>query len=77
MASRHSPPTACRHDRAAYLLARNGIVRRYPGIRFILSHAGGFGHPAGRGPTELGVPYLRAAVRHAAARAVFRLVQPQ
>ncbi|WP_329351989.1 amidohydrolase [Streptomyces sp. NBC_01261] len=28
--------------RAAYLLVRNGIVRRYPGVRFILSHAGGF-----------------------------------
>lgn len=28
--------------RAAYLLVRNGIVRRYPDIRFILSHAGGF-----------------------------------
>ncbi|MFG2957517.1 amidohydrolase family protein [Streptomyces sp. NPDC048291] len=28
--------------RAAYLLVRNGIVRRYPGIRFILSHGGGF-----------------------------------
>ncbi|WP_405487359.1 amidohydrolase family protein [Streptomyces sp. NBC_00096] len=28
--------------RAAYLLVRNGIVRRYPGIRFILGHAGGF-----------------------------------
>ncbi|NEB03508.1 amidohydrolase family protein [Streptomyces sp. SID13726] len=28
--------------RAAYLLVRNGIVRRYPHIRFILSHAGGF-----------------------------------
>ncbi|MGW1620437.1 amidohydrolase family protein [Streptomyces sp. NPDC002172] len=28
--------------RAAHLLVRNGIVRRYPGIRFILSHAGGF-----------------------------------
>ncbi|MFD3949682.1 amidohydrolase family protein [Streptomyces albidoflavus] len=28
--------------RAAYLLVRNGIPRRYPGIRFILSHAGGF-----------------------------------
>ncbi|SOD89876.1 amidohydrolase family protein [Streptomyces sp. Ag109_G2-15] len=28
--------------RAAYLLVRNGIVRRYPRIRFILSHAGGF-----------------------------------
>ncbi|WP_326595866.1 amidohydrolase family protein [Streptomyces sp. NBC_01803] len=27
--------------RAAYLLVRNGIVRRFPGIRFILSHAGG------------------------------------
>lgn len=29
-------------SRAAYLLVRNGVVRRYPGIRFILSHAGGF-----------------------------------
>ncbi|WEO99411.1 amidohydrolase family protein [Streptomyces sp. FXJ1.172] len=28
--------------RAAYLLVRNGIVRRYPRVRFILSHAGGF-----------------------------------
>ncbi|MEY9841389.1 amidohydrolase family protein [Streptacidiphilus sp. EB103A] len=28
--------------RAAYLLVRNGIVRRYPDIRFVLSHAGGF-----------------------------------
>ena len=28
--------------RAAYLLVRNGIVRQYPEIRFILSHAGGF-----------------------------------
>lgn len=28
--------------RAAYLIVRNGIVRRYPNIRFILSHAGGF-----------------------------------
>ncbi|MDH6213494.1 putative TIM-barrel fold metal-dependent hydrolase [Streptomyces pseudovenezuelae] len=28
--------------RAAYLLVRNGIVRTYPNIRFILSHAGGF-----------------------------------
>ncbi|MFG2551885.1 amidohydrolase family protein [Streptomyces sp. NPDC048581] len=28
--------------RAAYLLVRNGIVRRYPDIRFILGHAGGF-----------------------------------
>lgn len=28
--------------RAAYLLVRNGIVRRYPGIRFVLAHAGGF-----------------------------------
>lgn len=28
--------------RAAYLLARNGILTRYPRIRFILSHAGGF-----------------------------------
>jgi predicted TIM-barrel fold metal-dependent hydrolase len=29
-------------SRAAYLLVRNGIRRRYPHIRFILSHAGGF-----------------------------------
>ncbi len=29
-------------SRAAYLLVRNQIVRRYPDIRFILSHAGGF-----------------------------------
>ncbi|WP_269750236.1 amidohydrolase family protein [Nocardia violaceofusca] len=28
--------------RAAYLLVRNGIRRRYPRIRFVLSHAGGF-----------------------------------
>ncbi|OBK33461.1 amidohydrolase [Mycobacterium sp. 1245111.1] len=28
--------------RAAYLLMRNGIRARYPKIRFILSHAGGF-----------------------------------
>jgi 6-methylsalicylate decarboxylase len=28
--------------RAAYLLVRNGITDRYPRIRFILSHAGGF-----------------------------------
>ena len=28
--------------RAAYLLVRNGIRRRYSNIRFILSHAGGF-----------------------------------
>lgn len=28
--------------RAAYLLVRNGILRRYPSIRFILAHAGGF-----------------------------------
>ena len=28
--------------RAAYLLVRNGIRRRYPNIRFILSHGGGF-----------------------------------
>jgi 6-methylsalicylate decarboxylase len=28
--------------RAAYLLVRNGIVRRYPHIRFVLAHAGGF-----------------------------------
>jgi 6-methylsalicylate decarboxylase len=28
--------------RAAYLLVRNGIRRRYPNVRFILSHAGGF-----------------------------------
>ncbi|MFJ6540131.1 amidohydrolase family protein [Streptomyces sp. NPDC091385] len=28
--------------RAAYLLVRNGVVRRYPDIRFILGHAGGF-----------------------------------
>ncbi|BBX11621.1 amidohydrolase [Mycobacterium novum] len=28
--------------RAAYLLVRNGVRRRYPKIRFILSHAGGF-----------------------------------
>jgi predicted TIM-barrel fold metal-dependent hydrolase len=28
--------------RAAYLLVRNGIRTKYPNIRFILSHAGGF-----------------------------------
>ncbi|MFZ0718686.1 amidohydrolase family protein, partial [Mycobacterium sp.] len=28
--------------RAAYLLVRNGIRTRYPNIRFILSHGGGF-----------------------------------
>lgn len=28
--------------RAAYLLVRNGIRAKYPNIRFILSHAGGF-----------------------------------
>jgi predicted TIM-barrel fold metal-dependent hydrolase len=28
--------------RAAYLLVRNGIRRKYPNIRFVLSHAGGF-----------------------------------
>ncbi|WP_459548580.1 amidohydrolase family protein [Nocardia sp. X0981] len=28
--------------RAAYLLVRNGIRRRYPNIRFVLSHGGGF-----------------------------------
>ena len=28
--------------RAAYLLVRNGIRARYPNIKFILSHAGGF-----------------------------------
>jgi 6-methylsalicylate decarboxylase len=28
--------------RAAYLLVRNGIRQRYPHIKFILSHAGGF-----------------------------------
>ncbi|MBE8470011.1 amidohydrolase family protein [Streptomyces justiciae] len=28
--------------RAAYLLVHNGIPRRYPNVRFILSHAGGF-----------------------------------
>jgi predicted TIM-barrel fold metal-dependent hydrolase len=28
--------------RAAYLLVRNGVRRKYPKIRFILSHAGGF-----------------------------------
>ena len=29
-------------SRAAYLLVRHGIVRRYPRIKFLLSHAGGF-----------------------------------
>lgn len=28
--------------RAAYLLVRNGIRQRYPDIKFLLSHAGGF-----------------------------------
>lgn len=28
--------------RSAYLLVRNGIRRKYPNIKFILSHAGGF-----------------------------------
>ena len=28
--------------RAAYLLVRNGIRRKYPNVKFILSHAGGF-----------------------------------
>ncbi|MBJ8343841.1 amidohydrolase family protein [Antrihabitans sp. YC2-6] len=28
--------------RAAYLLVRNGVRRRYPNIRFVLSHGGGF-----------------------------------
>jgi predicted TIM-barrel fold metal-dependent hydrolase len=28
--------------RAAYLLVRNGICHKYPNVRFILSHAGGF-----------------------------------
>jgi 6-methylsalicylate decarboxylase len=28
--------------RAAYLLARNGVRKRYPNIKFILSHPGGF-----------------------------------
>jgi len=28
--------------RAAYLLVRNGIVRDYPDIKFVLSHGGGF-----------------------------------
>jgi 6-methylsalicylate decarboxylase len=28
--------------RAAYLLVRNGLRRKYPNIKFILSHAGGF-----------------------------------
>mgnify|MGYP001182374028 CR=1 FL=1 len=29
-------------SRAAFNLVRNDVIRRYPGIRFILSHAGGF-----------------------------------
>jgi predicted TIM-barrel fold metal-dependent hydrolase len=29
-------------SRAAYSLVRNGVIQRYPRIRFILSHAGGF-----------------------------------
>ncbi|MEJ2870764.1 amidohydrolase family protein [Actinomycetospora sp. OC33-EN08] len=28
--------------RAAYLLVRNGVVRRHPNLRIVLSHAGGF-----------------------------------
>jgi len=43
---RHLPPFAADFlldtTRAAYLLVRNGIRRKYPNIRFILSHAGGF-----------------------------------
>jgi predicted TIM-barrel fold metal-dependent hydrolase len=35
--------------RAAYLLVRNGIRARYPKIRFIMSHAGGFVPYAGTG----------------------------
>ena len=31
--------------RAAFLLVRNGIRARYPNIKFILSHAGGFVPP--------------------------------
>ncbi|MFI6376127.1 amidohydrolase family protein [Streptomyces sp. NPDC050546] len=42
----HIPPFAADFlldtTRAAYLLVRNGVVRTYPNIRFILSHAGGF-----------------------------------
>lgn len=42
----HVPPFAADFlldtTRAACLLVRNGVVRRYPDIRFILSHAGGF-----------------------------------
>lgn len=42
----HVPPFAADFlldtTRAAYLLVRTGVVRRYPRIRFILSHAGGF-----------------------------------
>jgi predicted TIM-barrel fold metal-dependent hydrolase len=29
-------------SRAAFLLVQNGVLRRYPRIRFVLSHAGGF-----------------------------------
>lgn len=29
-------------SRAAYLLVRNGVRQRYPNIRFVLSHGGGF-----------------------------------
>jgi predicted TIM-barrel fold metal-dependent hydrolase len=29
-------------SRAAFLLVRNGVLRRYPRIRFVLSHGGGF-----------------------------------
>jgi predicted TIM-barrel fold metal-dependent hydrolase len=29
-------------SRAAYLLVRNGVRRKYPNIKFLLSHAGGF-----------------------------------
>ena len=28
--------------RAAFRLVRSGVVRRYPGVKIILSHAGGF-----------------------------------
>jgi predicted TIM-barrel fold metal-dependent hydrolase len=59
--------------RAAYLLVRNDIRTRYPNIRFILSHAGGF------------VPYaahrmaiairVRGAVRRRALRVVARAMR--
>ncbi len=47
--------------RAAFLLVRNGIVRRYPKFRFILSHAGGFvPYPHFRSPCRRSVTESRA-----------------